>query len=261
MTSGGRWVRAAVELLERLVATQDAAIQKASVLCADAIAAGRLVHLFGTGHCRMPVEEMFPRYGSYPGFHPIVELSMTFHTQVVGANGQRQAMFIERVEGLAEVDPGQLRPAPRGRDDRVQRRRPDGHPHRDGDGRPAPAACRSWSSPPWPSPWPATRPIRRAPACSTTATWSSTCAPRWATPWSPSTGSTRRSGQGPRWPTAAVVNEIKVRTAELLVARDAMPPVLTSAAVVGPDDPPGCSTRPTRSTPRRVSATIGRAWR
>ena len=46
---------------------------------------------------------MFPRYGSYPGFHPIVELSMTFHTQVVGANGQRQAMFIERIEGLAET--------------------------------------------------------------------------------------------------------------------------------------------------------------
>ena len=46
---------------------------------------------------------MFPRYGSYPGFHPIAELSMTFHTQVAGANGQRQAMFIERMEGLAEV--------------------------------------------------------------------------------------------------------------------------------------------------------------
>ena len=46
---------------------------------------------------------MFPRYGSYPGFNPIVELSMTFHTQVVGANGQRQAMFIERQSGLAEV--------------------------------------------------------------------------------------------------------------------------------------------------------------
>jgi uncharacterized phosphosugar-binding protein len=30
-----------------------------------------------------------------------VELSLTFHTQVVGANGQRQAMFLERVEGLA----------------------------------------------------------------------------------------------------------------------------------------------------------------
>ena len=46
---------------------------------------------------------MFPRYGSYPGFNPMVELSMTFHTQVVGSNGQRQAMFIERTPGLAEV--------------------------------------------------------------------------------------------------------------------------------------------------------------
>ena len=61
------------------------------------------MHTFGTGHSRIAVEEMFPRYGSYPGFNPIVELSMTFHTQVVGANGQRQAMFIERMEGLAET--------------------------------------------------------------------------------------------------------------------------------------------------------------
>src|SRR3546814_6334020 len=50
----------------------------------------------------MPVEEMFPRYGSYPGFHPMVDLSTTFHTQIVGNNGRRQAMFIERVSGLAE---------------------------------------------------------------------------------------------------------------------------------------------------------------
>ena len=61
------------------------------------------MHLFGTGHSRIPVEEMFPRYGSYPGFNPMVELSMTYHTEVVGSNGQRQAMFIERMEGLAEV--------------------------------------------------------------------------------------------------------------------------------------------------------------
>ena len=80
-------------------ATQADAIETASQWCADAIAADGLVHLFGTGHSRIPVEEMFPRYGSYPGFNPIVELSMTFHTQVVGANGQRQAMFIERTPG------------------------------------------------------------------------------------------------------------------------------------------------------------------
>jgi uncharacterized phosphosugar-binding protein len=99
----GRFLAAAGALLTRIEETQGDALAQVSRLCADAIAGGGLVHLFGCGHSRIPVEEMFPRYGSYPGFHPIAELSMTFHTQVVGANGQRQAMFIERVEGLAET--------------------------------------------------------------------------------------------------------------------------------------------------------------
>jgi uncharacterized phosphosugar-binding protein len=98
----GTFLAAARELLERIAATQDEALEQASRICSEAIAAGGLAHAFGTGHSRVPVEELFPRYGSFPGFNPIVELSMTFHTQVVGANGQRQAMFIERVEGLAE---------------------------------------------------------------------------------------------------------------------------------------------------------------
>ena len=98
-----RWIEAARDVLERLAEVNDEALDRAADLCAEAIAGDGLVHLFGTGHSRIPVEEMFPRYGSFPGFHPIAELSMTFHTQVVGANGQRQAMFIERVEGLAEV--------------------------------------------------------------------------------------------------------------------------------------------------------------
>ena len=97
-----RYLTAAKQLLDRLE-SQSGGVEAASLLCADAIAGDGLVHLFGTGHSRIPVEEMFPRYGSYPGFNPIVELSMTFHTQVVGANGQRQAMAIERTPGLAEV--------------------------------------------------------------------------------------------------------------------------------------------------------------
>src|SRR4029079_19651777 len=96
------WMAAASALLDEVARTQADAIETASQWSADAIAADGLVHLFGTGHSRIPVEEMFPRYGSYPGFNPIVERSMTFHTQVVGANGQRQSMFIERVPGLAE---------------------------------------------------------------------------------------------------------------------------------------------------------------
>ena len=83
------------------VDAQDAAIQRAADLFAATILAGRMVHVFGSGHSRIMVEEMWPRYGSFPGFHPIVELSLTFHNLVVGANGQRQAMFLENVSGLA----------------------------------------------------------------------------------------------------------------------------------------------------------------
>src|SRR2546428_8444108 len=103
MNAGSEWIDAGIGILEKIRDTQADAIERASEVCAEAIGAGGFVHLFGTGHSRIPVEETFRRDGSYPGFHPIVELSMTFHTQVVGANGQRQAMFIERMPGLAEV--------------------------------------------------------------------------------------------------------------------------------------------------------------
>ena len=76
-------------------------IRQTADLFAATILAGRMVHLFGSGHSRILVEEMWPRYGSFPGFNPIVELSLSFHNLVVGANGQRQAMFLENVSGLA----------------------------------------------------------------------------------------------------------------------------------------------------------------
>lgn len=88
------------DLLDR-VAAQTPQIQQAARWFADTILAGRMVHLFGSGHSRILVEEMWPRYGSFPGFNPIVELSLSFHNLVVGANGQRQAMFLENVSGLA----------------------------------------------------------------------------------------------------------------------------------------------------------------
>ncbi len=68
---------------------------------ARTILAGRMVHMFGSGHSRIMVEEMWPRYGSFPGFNPLVELSLSFHNPVVGSNGQRQAMYLENVPGLA----------------------------------------------------------------------------------------------------------------------------------------------------------------
>lgn len=85
-----------------VVEKQQDILQQVAQLFARSILKGRMVHLFGSGHSRIMVEEMWPRYGSFPGFNPIVELSLTFHNQVVGANGQRQAMFLENVPGLAQ---------------------------------------------------------------------------------------------------------------------------------------------------------------
>jgi uncharacterized phosphosugar-binding protein len=89
--------------LQEIESTQLPAIREAAGRFSATILKDRLVHVFGTGHSRIAVEEMFPRYGSFPGFHPIVELSMSFHNPVVGANGQRQAMFLENVQGFGPV--------------------------------------------------------------------------------------------------------------------------------------------------------------
>lgn len=97
------YLDAAQKIMDDIRATQMDNIEAAAQVCADSIGQGGLVHLFGTGHSRIPVEEMFPRHGSFPGFHPIIDLSMTFHTQVVGSNGQRQAMLIEKMEGLGDA--------------------------------------------------------------------------------------------------------------------------------------------------------------
>ena len=98
-----QYFQAVRQALGAIEMTQVPVIRQAAERFAATILTGRLVHVFGTGHSRMAVEEMFPRYGSFPGFHPIVELSMSYHNPVVGANGQRQAMFLENVQGFGPV--------------------------------------------------------------------------------------------------------------------------------------------------------------
>lgn len=105
MTQSGSLVNQYLDKCDNLIAQvrrQEPQLQQAARWFADSILAGRMVHVFGTGHSRIMVEELWPRYGSFPGYNTIVELSLTFHNTVAGANGQRQAMFLENVSGLAE---------------------------------------------------------------------------------------------------------------------------------------------------------------
>jgi uncharacterized phosphosugar-binding protein len=101
MKPTAQYLERAREIIQ-VVERQTEQIERAAGWFAATILTGRMVHVFGSGHSRIMVEEMWPRYGSFPGFNPIVELSLSFHNLVVGANGQRQAMFLENVSGLAD---------------------------------------------------------------------------------------------------------------------------------------------------------------
>ena len=235
LTALGRWTVAARRLLDHIESTQLDAIETAAGWSADAIAGGGLVHLFGSGHSRIPVEEMFPRYGSFPGFHPMVELSMTFHTQVVGTNGQPQAMFIERVEGLAEVI---LSGFDFGENDVMMVFSASGRA-----AVPVEIALGARD--------------RGLKVVAVTSIAESEASPAThssglrlfeiadlvidiGTPPGDALvtldGLTTPVGPGSTLANTAVVNEIKVRTAELLVASGKMPPVLTSASMVGEEE-------------------------
>jgi uncharacterized phosphosugar-binding protein len=98
-----RFFDVAREIISKIEKTQAAALRQVADLYAHTIAADGLVHLWGGGHSSMGVQETFPRIGSIVGFHPIVELPITYYTNVVGTSGLRQALFLERVSGYAEA--------------------------------------------------------------------------------------------------------------------------------------------------------------
>jgi uncharacterized phosphosugar-binding protein len=91
-----------MELLRRLRETQMEAITAAASLCARSIAGGGLVFLFGAGHSRMMCEEMTPRQGCFAGFFALVELALSNHSAIIGSNGLRAPLFLEKCEGYAE---------------------------------------------------------------------------------------------------------------------------------------------------------------
>jgi uncharacterized phosphosugar-binding protein len=157
---------------------------------------------------------------------------MTFHTEVVGANGQRQAMFIEGVEGLADrilanfefgpddamivFSAGGLTAVPIEMAMGAKRR-----------GLPVVAVTSVAQS--------LARPAKHS--SGTRLLDHADVVLDLFTPAGDALievdGLETPVGPGSTLAAVALVNEIKVRTAERLVERGAMPPVLTSSAVVG----------------------------
>lgn len=102
MNLAKQWLKNAREVMDRLENTQMDNILEAAKIMADSIECGRWVHTFGCGHSTLPIEEMYPRIGGFVGFHPIIELPLSYFTHIVGDMGVHQFIFLERVEGYGE---------------------------------------------------------------------------------------------------------------------------------------------------------------
>jgi uncharacterized phosphosugar-binding protein len=94
-----QWLNNVRTIMDQIEQTQMEAIFQAAEVMANSIEAGRWVHTFGCGHATLPIEEMYPRIGGFVGFHPMIELPLSFFTRITGEMGVHQFVFLERVEG------------------------------------------------------------------------------------------------------------------------------------------------------------------
>jgi len=98
-----QWMDEAKKVLEKIEETQVDNITKASDMMADSIGQERWVHLFGCGHSTLPCLELYPRIGSYVGFHHMLETPITYFPHVRGDMGVRQFCFLERTRHYGEL--------------------------------------------------------------------------------------------------------------------------------------------------------------
>src|SRR6476620_8321303 len=90
-----------LKIAEATANANAAAFDKASSAIAETLANKELVHLYGSGHSVLPVQETFPRYGSYVGFNPLTDPRVMWHN-VLGAGGVRELLWLERTENYAD---------------------------------------------------------------------------------------------------------------------------------------------------------------
>src|SRR3569833_3220423 len=90
-----------LKIAEAAATANAAAFDKASSAIAETLAKKGLVHLYGSGHSVLPVQETYPRYGSYVGFNPLTDPRVMWHN-ILGAGGVRELLWLERTEKYAE---------------------------------------------------------------------------------------------------------------------------------------------------------------
>jgi len=90
-----------LKLAEEAGTANEPAFEQAAAAMSETLANKGLVHLYGSGHSVLPVQETFPRYGSYVGFNPLTDPRVMWHN-VLGAGGVRELLWLERTEKYAE---------------------------------------------------------------------------------------------------------------------------------------------------------------
>lgn len=94
------YTKGIIEILEK-IDNQKERIDQAVALCAETIASGKMVHLFGSGHSVLPIQDVFPRYGGVVGWHPLMDPRLMW-SNVIGPGGARELLWIERQEGYIQ---------------------------------------------------------------------------------------------------------------------------------------------------------------
>jgi len=95
LSAGRRYLRLAADLAARLETREWPNLQAAAVIMAHAMAAGGMLHVFGSGHSHMLAEEMFYRAGGLVRVKPILFEGLMLHASAPLSTA------LERLPGLA----------------------------------------------------------------------------------------------------------------------------------------------------------------
>ena len=90
------YLLSAQELLGRVAITQRESIAQCIKLFTEALASGKMIHTFGTGHSHLLAEEIFYRAGGLAAIYPILDERLMLHKEVVKGSQN------ERLPGLAQ---------------------------------------------------------------------------------------------------------------------------------------------------------------
>ena len=90
------YLLSAQELLGRVAITQQDSVAACVKLFTDALANGKMIHTFGTGHSHLLAEEIFYRAGGLAAIYPILDERLMLHKEVVKGSQN------ERLPGLAQ---------------------------------------------------------------------------------------------------------------------------------------------------------------